>query len=185
MGQGVTRQDSLLLVGVLDGARKLPGSASGAVTASGRHLSAAKEVLYDAAVHVEQLWRSLRVVFESGRRRIREDRPVGEAAEVRRFQEGDVHWTGRQGELGGVRTAVIGVRRELLHGRPGSSAVQGDTAKDRAAHQVLPAPFVHHARGRRAGKMREKVRWNPLHLELRGNFFPIMMFTEIISMIVL
>lgn len=180
VGQGVTRQDSLLLIGVLDGPRKLPGFTFSAASASGRYLSAAKEVLHDAAVHVEQFWRSLRVVLESGRRRVREDRPAGDAAEVRRFQEGDVHRTSWKRELGGVRAAIVRIRRELLHGWPGSGALQGDAEEDRAAHQVLPTPFVYHARGRRAGKVREKVRWDPLHLELRGNYFP-MIFTEDIT----
>lgn len=169
MGAARARPRRVLQLGDVGAAARRDRPAAGPVAHGGRLVPAAEEIVPDAAAYVGQLRRHVRVVHEGGRRRVRAHGPAGRAAPVRGQPQAGVHRTGRPRQPGGVRAAEPRVRRELLHGRPGRDHEPRDAVPRGAAHQALPEEPVHHARGRRAGPVRAKVRGRVVHVVLRGN----------------
>ncbi|KAE9545623.1 hypothetical protein AGLY_001166 [Aphis glycines] len=138
------------------------------VADGGRLVPAAKKVVPDAAAHVGQLRQRVRVVHAGRRRRVRPSGPAGRAAPVGGQPETSVHRTGGPRQPRGIRSAESRVRRELLHGRARRDHEPRDPGPGGAAHQTLPEEPLHHARGRRAGPVRAKIRWRVVHVVLRG-----------------
>lgn len=169
MGASRARPRRVLQLGDVSAAARRGRPAAGPVADGGRLVPAAEEVVPDAAAHVGQLRRHVRVVHEGGRRRVRTHGSAGRAAPIRRQPQAGVYWTGRPRQSGGVRAAQPRVRRELLHGRTGSDHESRDAVPRGAAHQALSEEPVHHARGRRTGQVRAEVRGRVVHVVLRGN----------------
>lgn len=116
------------------------------------------------------------MVHASRRRPVRPAGPSGRAAPVCRQSETSVHRAGRTWQPGGVRTSQPRVRRKFLHGRPRRDYEPRDPGPGGTAHQTLPKEPVHHARRRRAGQMCAKVRRGVVHVVLRGNVGPLLVF---------